>query len=135
MKLLRKINNNAAVAQDNRGREMVVLGRGVGFHSMPYELTDLSVVYRTFYDVDPQYYEILSNLPEEALLAAADITEQAHWQIISPLHSSGKSRASGWQPRCITMCSTCTLVNTSWACGHWKWCVCAPVLPCPGPKP
>ena len=24
MKLLRKINNNAAVAQDNRGREMVV---------------------------------------------------------------------------------------------------------------
>ncbi len=77
MKLLRKINNNAAVAQDNRGREMVVLGRGVGFHPMPYELTDLSVVYRTFYDVDPQYYEILSNLPEDALLAAADITEQA----------------------------------------------------------
>ena len=43
MKLLRKINNNAAVAQDKRGREMVVLGRGVGFHPMPYELTDLSV--------------------------------------------------------------------------------------------
>ena len=77
MKLLRKINNNAAVAQDNRGREMVVLGRGVGFHPMPYELTDLSVVYRTFYDVDPQYYEMLASLPEEALLAAADITEQA----------------------------------------------------------
>ena len=77
MKLLRKINNNAAVAQDKRGREMVVLGRGVGFHTMPYELTDLSVVYRTFYDVDPQYYEMLSSLPEEALLAAADIAEQA----------------------------------------------------------
>ena len=77
MKLLRKINNNAAVAQDNRGREMVVLGRGVGFHPMPYELTDLSVVYRTFYDVEPQYYEMLSSLPEEALMAAADIAEQA----------------------------------------------------------
>lgn len=77
MKLLRKINNNAAVAQDKRGREMVVLGRGVGFHPMPYELTDLSVVYRTFYDVEPQYYEMLSNLPEEALMAAADIAEQA----------------------------------------------------------
>lgn len=77
MKLLRKINNNAAVAQDKRGREMVVLGRGVGFHPMPYELTDLSVVYRTFYDVDPQYYEMLSSLPEEALMAAADIAEQA----------------------------------------------------------
>lgn len=77
MKLLRKINNNAAVAQDKRGREMVVLGRGVGFHPMPYELTDLSVVYRTFYDVDPQYYEMLSSLPEETLMAAADIAEQA----------------------------------------------------------
>ena len=77
MKLLRKINNNAAVAQDKRGREMVVLGRGVGFHPMPYELTDLSVVYRTFYDVDPQYYEMLYSLPEEALMAAADIAEQA----------------------------------------------------------
>lgn len=77
MKLLRKINNNAAVAQDKCGREMVVLGRGVGFHPMPYELTDLSVVYRTFYDVDPQYYEMLSSLPEEALMAAADIAEQA----------------------------------------------------------
>lgn len=77
MKLLRKINNNAAVAQDKRGREMVVLGRGVGFHPMPYELTDLSVVYRTFYDVEPQYYEMLSSLPEEALMAAADIAEQA----------------------------------------------------------
>ena len=77
MKLLRKINNNAAVAQDKRGHEMVVLGRGVGFHPMPYELTDLSVVYRTFYDVDPQYYEMLSSLPEEALMAAADIAEQA----------------------------------------------------------
>lgn len=77
MKLLRKINNNAAVAQDRRGREMVVLGRGVGFHPMPYELTDLSVVYRTFYDVEPQYYEMLSSLPEEALMAAADIAEQA----------------------------------------------------------
>lgn len=77
MKLLRKINNNAAAAQDKRGREMVVLGRGVGFHPMPYELTDLSVVYRTFYDVEPQYYEMLSSLPEEALMAAADIAEQA----------------------------------------------------------
>lgn len=77
MKLLRKINNNAAVAQDKRGREMVVLGRGVGFHPMPYELNDLSVIYRTFYDVDPKYYEILASLPEAALLASADIAEQA----------------------------------------------------------
>lgn len=77
MKLLRKINNNAAVAQDKRGREMVVLGRGVGFHTMPYELTDLSVIYRTFYDVDPKYYDMVSALPEASIMAGADIAEQA----------------------------------------------------------
>ena len=56
---------------------MVVLGKGVGFHTMPCELTDLSVIYRTFYDVDPQYYEMVSSLPEETLMAGADIAEQA----------------------------------------------------------
>lgn len=88
MKLLRKINNNAAVAQDNRGREMVVLGRGVGFHSMPYELTDLSVVYRTFYDVDPQYYEILSNLPFTLAdhIAFAQQREKQGIRLAAPLH-------------------------------------------------
>ena len=86
MKLLRKINNNAAVAQDKRGREMVVLGRGVGFHPMPYELTDLSVIYRTFYDVDPQYYEMLSSLPEDVLLSSADIAEQAEIQLDTELN-------------------------------------------------
>lgn len=77
MKLLRKINNNAAVAQDKRGREMVVLGRGVGFHTMPYELTDLSAIYRTFYDVDPKYFDMVSSLPEPVMLASAEIVEQA----------------------------------------------------------
>lgn len=88
MKLLRKINNNAAVAQDNRGREMVVLGRGVGFHPMPYELTDLSVVYRTFYDVDPQYYEILSNLPFTLAdhIAFAQQREKQGIRMAAPLH-------------------------------------------------
>ena len=114
MKLLRKINNNAAVAQDNRGREMVVLGRGVGFHPMPYELTDLSVVYRTFYDVDPQYYEILSNLPEDALLAAADIrmsqndNRRSGQRRIFCAESQGCGRCraachSGLAPGCMSM--------------------------------
>lgn len=77
MKIIRKINNNAAVAQDRKGREMVVLGRGVGFGTMPYELTDLSRIYRTFYDVDPRYFDALAELPQDVVLASADIVEQA----------------------------------------------------------
>lgn len=63
MKIIRKINNNAAIAQDKRGRELVVLGRGVGFHPVPYELTDLSVIYRTYYDVNPKYFGLAGNFP------------------------------------------------------------------------
>lgn len=40
MKIIRQINNNAALALDGNGKELVVLGRGVGFPKMPYELTD-----------------------------------------------------------------------------------------------
>lgn len=77
MKIVRKINNNAAVAQDKKGREMVVLGRGVGFGTIPYELTDLSRIYRTFYEVDPRYFDALAELPQDVVLASADIVEQA----------------------------------------------------------
>ena len=35
MKIIRQINNNAALALDGNGKELVVLGRGVGFPKMP----------------------------------------------------------------------------------------------------
>ena len=77
MQIVRKINNSAAVALDSRGREMIVIGRGIGFPKVPYELTDISQVDRTFYDIEPRYYEMLSALPQEILLASADISEDA----------------------------------------------------------
>ena len=41
MEVYKKINNNVALARDAKGRELVVFGKGIGFASMPYELTDL----------------------------------------------------------------------------------------------
>ena len=52
MQICKKINNNVALARDAKGRELVVFGKGIGFPAMPYELTDLSGVQRTFYDVN-----------------------------------------------------------------------------------
>ena len=53
MKVIKKLNNNVVIAVDGDGRELVVIGRGVGFEKkIPYELTDLSKVDRTFYDLD-----------------------------------------------------------------------------------
>ena len=71
MKIIRQINNNAALALDGNGKELVVLGRGVGFPKMPYELTDLSRIERTFYDVNPQYFGMAADLPSPLVLACA----------------------------------------------------------------
>ena len=94
---------------------MVVLGRGVGFGQLPYELTDMSVVYRTFYDVDPKYFDVVGSLPQDVVLASADIIEQAEislgcdlnpnlpWQTILPLPSSESNREFAWPCRWHSM--------------------------------
>lgn len=77
MKIIKKINNNVALALDGAGKELVVFGRGVGFPAMPYVLTDLSKVQRTFYDIKSSYVQMAGSLPEDIVLLAADIVELA----------------------------------------------------------
>ena len=88
MRIVRKINNSAAVAQDSRGKELIVIGKGIGFPAVPYELTDMSRIDRTFYDIDPRYFEMISTLPQEILLASADITEDAQLVLNTTLNSN-----------------------------------------------
>lgn len=77
MKIVKKLNNNVALAEDQNGGEIVVFGRGIGFPPMPYELTDLACVQRTFYNVLPRYMHLFNELPTELILTAADIVEVA----------------------------------------------------------
>ena len=81
MRIIRQINNNAALALDGSGKEVVVLGRGVGFPKMPYELTDLSRVERTFYDVNPKYFGMAAELPRSLILACAEIAAHAETEL------------------------------------------------------
>lgn len=81
MKIIKQINNNAALALDGNGKELVVLGRGVGFPKMPYELTDLSRVEKTFYDVNPKYFGMAADLPRSLVLACAEIAEKAEVEL------------------------------------------------------
>lgn len=77
MQVIKKINNNAAVALDGRGKEMVVLGNGIGFPAVPYELKDLSKVTKTFYDIHPKFIDLFAGLSEDIVMASADIVERA----------------------------------------------------------
>lgn len=69
------------MALDSTGREVVVLGTGIGFPKVPYELTDLSKIERTFYDIDPKYLGMIADLPQPILLASASIAEDAEMEL------------------------------------------------------
>lgn len=77
MKIIKKINTSAVLALDSTGKEIVVLGKGLGFPAIPYDLEDLSAIDRTFYDVDPRYLGMIADIPQSVLLASAEIAELA----------------------------------------------------------
>ncbi len=81
MKVIKKINNNVAIGRDGNQRDVIIMGKGVGFPSMPYELTDMSRITRTFYDIDSRYYELLKDIPEEIFLIVSSLLERAKLQL------------------------------------------------------
>lgn len=77
MLILKKINNNVALASTDAGEEVVVFGKGVGFYEMPYELEDESVIQRIFRDVDEKCVGGFANIADEVLLVVSDIAAMA----------------------------------------------------------
>lgn len=77
MLILKKINNNVALASSDAGEEIVVFGKGVGFHEMPYELEDESVIQRVFRDVDEKCIGGFANIADDVLLVASGIVAMA----------------------------------------------------------
>ncbi|HRM89714.1 MAG TPA: PRD domain-containing protein [Thomasclavelia ramosa] len=67
MKLIKKLNNNYALALDTNGENIIVEGKGIGFIRMPCELEDLSIISRAYYDTKTQDIELVKNIPEEVL--------------------------------------------------------------------
>ena len=52
---------------DGNGREIIVMGKGIGFPAMPYEITDLSLIDRTYYNIDPSHQRLLETVSPELL--------------------------------------------------------------------
>lgn len=77
MLILKKINNNVALASNDAGEEIVVFGKGVGFPKTPYELEDESIIQRVFADVDEQYMGVAQSVSDDVLLASSDIATTA----------------------------------------------------------
>lgn len=85
MKVIKKINNNIALCLDDNHRELIAIGTGIGFQPCPYEIEDLAIIQRTFYDVDTMYYNLLNEISVEVLEVAARIVDIARMKIETEL--------------------------------------------------
>lgn len=73
---IKKINNNVAICLDSKKNELIAFGKGIGFPKMPYEITDLKLVERTFYDISNQYIGLINEIPEEVITFTSDVLDR-----------------------------------------------------------
>lgn len=86
MKLIKKINNNFALALDSQNEVIIVEGRGIGFKKMPCILNDLSQITRTYYNTKEQDVSLIQSVSDEVLEVSSDIFEYANHLISSKLN-------------------------------------------------
>lgn len=86
MKLIKKINNNYAIAKDSSGKEVIVSGRGIGFNKMPTTLADYNTVDTVYYGVSSKYISFLSEISEEIINVSEKIVEYAMNTVGTPLN-------------------------------------------------
>lgn len=80
MQVVRSINHNAAIGIDSLGREVVVMGAGVGFGKIPRDVP-LAEIDRTFVGIDDKYLGLIAELPSEHLEFAAQFSDVVRMQV------------------------------------------------------
>lgn len=87
----RKCNNNIILAVDN-GREVIALGKGIGFNSRPGEEVDMSLVEKVFVPQEAaqfnRFKDILADLPYEYIILADKIVEYGKKELRKTLNQS-----------------------------------------------
>ncbi len=78
MKLVKKINNNFALAFDDNGEQLIVEGKGIGFIKMPCILKDYKQITRTYYDFDSQNIQMIKEIDESIFRVVNKIVEYAY---------------------------------------------------------
>ena len=82
---MKKINNNVAVCLDDNNNELIAFGKGIGFQKVPYELTDISKIERTYYGVNHSYVGLVNEIPEDIFDISAKIVEWAKTKLTREL--------------------------------------------------
>ncbi len=86
MRVIKKLNNNAAICVDDNGNQLIAIGNGIGFPKTPYVLKDMSRVRKTFYGVNAKYYGLLNEIPDEIFTISAIIVDRLKRKITHELN-------------------------------------------------
>lgn len=92
MRVKKVINNNILCVVDDKGSEMIVTGRGLGFKRKTGERIDPALVEKTYHvegkAEQRKLRELVEQIPLEHLKLTQDLIEQIRSQITSPLNES-----------------------------------------------
>ncbi|MCH4168466.1 MAG: PRD domain-containing protein [Streptococcaceae bacterium] len=86
MELIKKINNNFAIAKDSKGQEVIVSGKGIGFQKMPMLLPKDVIVSKVYYGISSKYISFLSEISEDIINVSEKILEFAKRRIDTDLN-------------------------------------------------
>lgn len=87
MRVVRRINHNAALLVNDKGTELVALGKGIGFPDGPDEVS-LAQIERTFYNVDARYLPLLNEIDPKVMEFSAQIADIARANISRELSAN-----------------------------------------------
>ena len=92
MKVHKILNNNVIVTLDDKGKELILTGRGIGFKKREGDLIDTNLIEKQFSldnkDILPKFNELLSEIPLEVLTTSQIIINHAKACMESKLQDS-----------------------------------------------
>ncbi len=92
MKIIKVINNNVVSALDKDAEEVVIMGKGIGFHAKPGQIVNEEQIEKTFRLEDKksagQFARLVERLPVEYLKLSDQIITYAKNNIGLKLHQS-----------------------------------------------
>lgn len=77
MRVVKNIHNNISICLDSKGNEVVAFGKGIGFRKPPYEIS-VGQIDRTFYNINPIFIDLLSQIPENIIEVISNIIDYAN---------------------------------------------------------
>lgn len=93
MKITKQLNNNIIIASDEQGREMVLMGRGIGFGVKPGMEPNMDLVEKRFFGFSSgkhtqQLAELLSRIPLEHFSLGIQVAEHIQEKVKDPLNET-----------------------------------------------